>query len=46
MGLPPQPRFGYDGALGRPKTHVLYELRDKRNECDRDVAPGGGVRGD
>jgi hypothetical protein len=29
MGLPPQPRFGYDGALGRPKTHVLYELREK-----------------
>ena len=45
MGLPPQPRFGYDGALGRPKTRVLYELREKQNECDR-VAPGGGVSGD
>ena len=35
MGLPPQPRFGYYRALGRPKTHVLYELREKLNECDR-----------
>ena len=33
MGLPRQPRFGYDGALGRPKTHVLYELRDKRTDA-------------
>ena len=30
MGLPPQPRFGYDRALGRLKTHVLYELRETR----------------
>ena len=46
MGLPSQPRFGYDGALGRPKTHVVYELREKQNKCGRDVAPGGGVSGD
>jgi hypothetical protein len=46
MGLPPRPRFGYDCALGRPKTHVLYELREKQNEYDRDVAPGGGVSSD
>ena len=30
MGLPQQPRFGYDRALDRLKTHVLYELREKR----------------
>jgi hypothetical protein len=30
MGLPPQPRFGYDRALGWLKTHVLYELREKQ----------------
>jgi hypothetical protein len=46
MGLPSQPRFGYDGALGRPNTHVLYELREKQNELRPGSSPGGGVSGD
>jgi hypothetical protein len=35
MGLPPYSRFGYDRALGRLKTHVLYELRKKAGRDDR-----------
>ena len=46
MGLPPQPRFGYDRALGRLKTRAIYELREKQHGQDRAVAPGGGVSGD
>ena len=30
MGLPAQTCFGYDRALGRLKTRVLYELRERR----------------
>ena len=40
MGLPPQPCFGYDGALGRLKTHVLYELREKQER----MRPGRSPR--
>ena len=46
MGLPPQPRFGYDRALGRLNTHVLYELRDTLEHMGPDRSPGGGVSGD
>jgi len=39
MGLPQQPRFGYDRALDRLKTHVLYELRENDG-----FGRAGGVR--
>jgi len=39
MGLPQQPRFGYDRALGALKTHVLYELRE-----NDEFGLAGGVR--
>src|SRR5512139_3857233 len=40
MGLPPQPCFGYDRALGRLKTHVLYELRERHER----MRPGRSPR--
>src|SRR5262245_39931691 len=40
MGLPPQPCFGYDRALGWLKTHVLYELREKQER----MRPGRSSR--
>jgi hypothetical protein len=46
MGLPQQPRFGYDPALGRLKTHVLYELRERLQRIGPGSSPGGGVSGD
>ena len=44
MGLPAQTCFGYDRALGWLKTHVLYELREKRWITGPVVPDGGDER--